>query len=549
MALTRFGHYEVIAEIGRGGMATVYLARDDRFDREVALKVLPQQFTHDRTFLWRFEQEAQLLAALEHYAIVPLYDFGEEQGYPYIVMRFMPGGALSSRIASRQLQLKDVVDITRRVGDALDEAHGRDIVHRDLKPGNILFDQNDKAYLADFGIARLAEATVSFTGSSIIGTPAYMSPEQVHGSRSIDGRSDLYAMGIIIFEMLSGQVPYVAETPTKQLMAHVLEPVPDILQLNPDLAPELAAVVTRALAKEPDERFQTGAELGAAMAAAVRGETAQQRVLATAPVKRPTPAGTMQTTSDGQQGKTKIRSRWLLMAGCAALLLVLLAAGIIGVTVVGSLIDGTATQAVVAQVDEDEAATKTPLPTRTASRTATRTATPSRTPTRTPASTPSATSKSGAVTLQPTAVLQVVISSSSINFRTGPGTAYRTVSEKPFLSSGEVLVVLARTENGRWLNVETEEGVRGWVAASVVELLHPETIEEIPVAATIPVAPTPTRTPTSTPPPRPTNTPVPPTPTNTRLPTPTPTNTPLPPVTPTPTNSPVPPPTPTPTVT
>jgi len=531
MAKTKFGRYEILSEIGRGGMATVYLARDTSFNRDVALKALPQQFTHDRSFQWRFEQEARVLANLEHYAILPVYDFGEEQGYPYIVMRYMTGGALTNRIVSRKLQLIHVVNITQRICDALDEAHDKGIVHRDLKPGNILFDQHGRAYLADFGIARLAEATASFTGSAIIGTPAYMSPEQVHGSQQIDGRSDLYAMGIIIFEMLAGRVPFAAETPTKQMMSHVLEPVPDILALQPSLPPALAAVVTRSLAKDPDDRFQTGRELGKAITAAVTEEQGQLMVPAVSSIGPPTLPGTIPlASSDGEQ-KPRIPV-WLLgIIGILALAAVVWAVA----TIIGSTNGESSTSTPTQTVAElaEAAVIDTPEPTRAATPTQTKVAAMTRTPTSTSTRrltlTPTVANEADQSAMKPTPVFEVVVNTSSINFRTGPGTAYGPVAGKPFLQLGDVLLLMARTADNSWFNVETEDGIRGWVSASVVDLVPPQTVEDVTVAITIPPAPTSTRTPTRVP----TNTPVPPTP------VPPPTNTPAPPTnTPWPTNTP-----------
>ncbi len=206
MTLSKFGRYEIKRELGRGGMASVYHAWDPRFMRDVALKVLPREFLHDPQFRARFEREARTIAQLEHAAIVPVYDFGEQDGQPYIVMRYMPGGSLAGRLAKGSLTLEQSAIILKRIARGLDKAHAQGIIHRDLKPDNILFDEDDNAYIADFGIAKLAETTTNLT-QGIIGTPAYMSPEQARGSRTIDKRSDIYALGVILFEMLSGQRP------------------------------------------------------------------------------------------------------------------------------------------------------------------------------------------------------------------------------------------------------------------------------------------------------------------------------------------------------
>ncbi len=275
MTTQTFGRYEIRREIGRGGMATVYLAYDPRFRREVALKAMPHQFTHDPMFRTRFEREAQTIAALEHPAIVPVHDFGEENGQPFIVMRYMSGGSLSDRLKQGRLSLAAATAVLTRIASALDRAHGIGVVHRDLKPGNILFDQYGDAYLADFGIAKIAEATAALTGSGLVGTPSYMSPEQVKGE-NIDGRSDIYSLGIILYEMLSGAQPYQATTPWGILSKHVNDPIPHVIDQASDLPPQLDTIVTRALAKEATDRFQTAGELATAVTLVV-----QQRPYAT----------------------------------------------------------------------------------------------------------------------------------------------------------------------------------------------------------------------------------------------------------------------------
>lgn len=182
MALGNFGRYVIKNEIGRGGMATVYHAYDPLFERDVAIKVLPREFLHDPQFRTRFEREAKMIASLEHPAIVPVYDFGDDDGQPFIVMRYMSGGSLADRINQGIIPLQEVAATITRLAPALDAAHAKGIVHRDLKPGNILYDQYDNAFLSDFGIARLIQTTpATLTGGAILGTPAYMSPEQVQG--------------------------------------------------------------------------------------------------------------------------------------------------------------------------------------------------------------------------------------------------------------------------------------------------------------------------------------------------------------------------------
>jgi serine/threonine protein kinase len=273
MIASNIGRYEVKYEIAQGGMATVYHAYDPRFERDVAIKVLPTALLHDPQFRTRFEREAKMIALLEHPAIVPVYDFGEENGQPYIVMRYMSGGSLTDRLKDGALSLEETSQMLNRLAPALDAAHARGIIHRDLKPGNILFDQYGNAYLSDFGIARLASGSSSatLTGQAILGTPAYMSPEQVQGEKAIDGRSDIYALGVLLYQMLTGQVPYQADTPARVMMMHVLEPVPNVLEFNADLPLDCEAVVEKAMAKDPDQRYSTANELATDMEKIVHG--------------------------------------------------------------------------------------------------------------------------------------------------------------------------------------------------------------------------------------------------------------------------------------
>ncbi|NJN00463.1 MAG: serine/threonine protein kinase, partial [Aquincola sp.] len=190
------GPYTILEEIGRGGMATVYSAMQTSMNRKIAIKVLPPHFMHDPGFLERFEREVDVIAHLEHPHILPIYDYGQAEGVPYIAMRYLGGGSLAQRIRRGPLELSEIDKPLTQVCQALDYAHQQGVIHRDLKPGNIMLDETGNAYLSDFGIARVMGSNL--TGSAIIGTPAYMSPEQAHGL-NIDGRADIYSMGIVLF--------------------------------------------------------------------------------------------------------------------------------------------------------------------------------------------------------------------------------------------------------------------------------------------------------------------------------------------------------------
>lgn len=260
------GRYEIIEQLGQGGMAIVYLARDPLIKRQVAIKVLPRQFTFDPQFRTRFQREAEVIAALEHASIVPVYDFGEHEEQPFIVMRYMAGGTLADRIGKGALPVDEIASLYQRVGPAIDYAHSKGVIHRDIKPGNILFDSQGEASLSDFGIAKMAEATSAYTGTgTMIGTPAYMSPEQALGEKNLSGLTDIYSLGVVLFEALSGELPFSADTPMGVAVAHINQPVPSLLERQPNLPPAFEGVIRKALDKDPTKRFQTATALAQAI--------------------------------------------------------------------------------------------------------------------------------------------------------------------------------------------------------------------------------------------------------------------------------------------
>jgi hypothetical protein len=242
-------------------MATVYRAHDPGIARDVAIKVLPREFLDVPGFRARFEREARMLASLEHPAIVPIYDHGEHEGQPYLVMRLMSGGSLADRLRNGPLPIPEAARILSALAPALDHAHASEIIHRDLKPSNILFDRHGNPYLADFGIARMLEASTLTTASGLMGTPAYMSPEQVSGKIELDGRSDLYALGVMVFEMLAGQLPYKADTPISMAVQHVQAPVPRLRAVRPELPVKADQIISKALAKQREARYADAVSL------------------------------------------------------------------------------------------------------------------------------------------------------------------------------------------------------------------------------------------------------------------------------------------------
>ncbi|MBI5950553.1 MAG: serine/threonine protein kinase [Chloroflexi bacterium] len=261
---TKIGRYEIKSELGRGGMATVYLAHDSSFNRDVAIKVLPREMLHDPQFRARFEREIKMAAGLEHPSIVPVYDVGEDDGQPYFVMRLMTGGSLADMISKGKIELEETARIISKIAQGLAYAHKKGVIHRDLKPDNILFDDNGEPFISDFGVARLAESAGSLTGSGVIGTPAYMSPEQAQGN-SLDSRSDIYGLGVIAYQMLSGHQPYSADTPMGVVIKHITEPVPEILNMVPSLPHETDTFIKRAMAKDRNRRYSTAIELAKAL--------------------------------------------------------------------------------------------------------------------------------------------------------------------------------------------------------------------------------------------------------------------------------------------
>ncbi len=224
-----------------------------------------------------------------------IYDFGEHEEQPFIVMRYMPGGTLADRLRDEgPLPAEEAARILTQIGSALDEAHSQGIVHRDLKPGNILFDHRGDAAIADFGIVKIAESTHTLTGTGMIGTPGYMSPEQARGDTNIDRRSDIYALGAILFEMLTGQLPYQADTPMGIAIKHVIDDVPHILTIKPDLPPALDGVIIRAMAKEPDGRYGSATELAVTITSVATAATRESAKAVDVtqieiPAPRPTP--------------------------------------------------------------------------------------------------------------------------------------------------------------------------------------------------------------------------------------------------------------------
>jgi serine/threonine-protein kinase len=268
-------------------------------DRYVALKILPDHFAKDPNFVKRFEHEAKAIAALEHPHILPVYDFGRDQELSYMVMRYIQGGTLSG-LMGQKLPYRQIVKYVGDVARALNYAHQQGVVHRDIKPSNVLIDKHGEVMLTDFGIAKIMEGASSTqltaTGN-LIGTPAYMSPEQAQSTK-VDGRSDIYSLGVVLYELLTGQPPYQAETPFAVALKHITEPLAPPRQLRPDLPDAFERVVLKAMAKEPAQRYGTAGEMADALDLALReadrqGLAGGGAALAPAPVRPAPPSGSI----------------------------------------------------------------------------------------------------------------------------------------------------------------------------------------------------------------------------------------------------------------
>jgi len=259
--------YRVIERIGSGSMAEVYTAMQTSMNRLVAVKILSPLLSDDPQFIQRFRQEAQIASTLEHPHIVPIIDVGEEEGTLYLVMRYLKGGTLYDLLHRGPLPLQAVLlRYLAEIGQALDYAHALGVVHRDVKPKNILLDLQANPSITDFGLAKLtAGGGLTRSGFGMIGTPHYMSPEQGRG-QPVDGRSDLYSLGIILYEMLTGQLPFDADSAVGMVMRHIHDPIPPVTTVNPQLPPVMDEIMARALAKNPADRYQTANELTEAVA-------------------------------------------------------------------------------------------------------------------------------------------------------------------------------------------------------------------------------------------------------------------------------------------
>ena len=264
------GPYRIEAPMGQGGMATIYRATQQRLGRVVAIKMLHPVFLQDTTFLARFEREAQIVARLDHPHIVPVYDFSDYNGQPYLVMKYIDGTTLKMAQADGPLPPAEILRLLTPIADALDYAHRQGVLHRDIKPSNILLAGDGTPWLTDFGLARMAAlGSSTLSGDMMLGTPHYISPEQALGSQNLTAATDLYSFGVVLYELVTGRVPFTGDTPYAIVHAHIYDPLPAPRSINPNIAPAVEAVLVKALSKEPAQRYPTAAALIEAYRAAL----------------------------------------------------------------------------------------------------------------------------------------------------------------------------------------------------------------------------------------------------------------------------------------
>ncbi len=336
------GRYQIEALLGQGGMSAVYRATDPNLRRTVAVKLIHSHLSSDPEFVRRFEQEAAAVAQLRHPNIIQVYDFDHDGDVYYIVLEHVPGETLHALLKTlnntgKKLPLADTLQIMATICDAVAYAHQRNMIHRDLKPANVMLNPTGQPILMDFGVAKmLGEAHHTATGD-VIGTAQYMAPEQVRGEHP-DERADIYSLGVMLFEMTTGQRPFDADTAVSIMMKHLMEPVPDIRRINSDAANALVTVIEKALAKSPADRYPSAADMATALRAIgahVHAEAAPAAA-STRPMQAPATESLPPVARAAPQAATAKRRRYLLLAGAAAVILAL----VLGLLAVASQLGG-----------------------------------------------------------------------------------------------------------------------------------------------------------------------------------------------------------------
>lgn len=519
-------------------MAEVFRAYQSSLDRYVAIKVLHAFLADDPEFKSRFEREAQNVAKLRHPNIVQVYDFEYDpagESY-YMVMELIDGPTLKDRINTlaeqdRLLEIEDVVRIVREAAGALAYAHSRSMIHRDVKPANLMIDHDERIVLTDFGIAKIVTGAQFTATGGMVGTPAYMAPEQGLGEAG-DERSDLYSLGIILFQLLSGHLPYDAETPLATILRHLNTPTPSVRQFNPNLPESADRIVQKAIAKEAADRYQTAsafiedlqrferelqggptAEIAVSQPAASDSGTIPAVPSPLPPPTADEPHDTLPLPKTEPTATIRSRPRQRSYAGLIVLLLLLLGAGAVAIATgalplpawLGLATQTTEATQIVAAVTETPtvptltdavaaSVTTTPATAAVVEATEEPTRTPSRTPTATPTSTATVTPSPSPTPATPVAVMR-----QSIVVRQGPGLQYARLANA---ESGDSLVIVGRSEDNLWFRVLTAGGLPGWIPVTVVDAFG--NLARLPVVAAPTLTPTftpsftPSRTPTAT---------------------------------------------------
>lgn len=528
MANRKLGKYDVRDRLGRGGMAEVYRAYHSNLDRYVAIKVLHAFLADDPEFKSRFEREAQNVAKLRHPNIVQVYDFDydhESESY-YMVMEMVDGPTLKDWLnelgkRGELMPLPEAIRIIREAAGALAYAHSRSMIHRDVKPANLMLDPDARVVLTDFGIAKIVTGAQFTASGGMVGTPAYMAPEQGLGEAG-DERSDLYSLGVILYQLIVGELPYDAETPLAIILKHLNSPVPSVRTANPALPEDLDRIIQKSMAKEPQDRYQTANEFIEDLNRLERGEAVQAVIQDASPVLLQTgnqdtvraAATTIiednETVPRGKSPAERATQRsipwwgWagILLGLSASLFLVGSASGLfsprtpeITLTEQAALVDAGTTEAPKPSVTLPVAASKTPTPLATAVPSATYTPSPTALPSETTTPTPTLTPTPATPIAQPNAA-------SAIIMRTGPGNQYPKITS---IKNGEILTVVGKNEDFTWIKVKNFNNVSGWVAMSAVDAFGD--LGNVPLAEgptltpsyTPTITPSPTLTPTLTP--------------------------------------------------
>ncbi len=309
------GPYRITEPLGQGGMASVFKAYHPALDRYVAIKVLHPAFLQDPNFLARFEREAKLVAKLDHPNIVPIYDFAEHEGQPYLVMKFIHGETLKARLGRGEIGPQERLRIIEAVGKGLGYAHKHGILHRDIKPSNILLADDGNIYLADFGLARMAQAgELTLSSDMLLGTPQYISPEQARGEPKLDEGTDIYSLGVVIYEMFVGRVPFNADTPFSIIHDHIYTPLPLPRDVNPTVPEPVERMLLKSLAKERADRFGSMAELVQGLHAALGLGPGSVGTVSVRPDMAPTVAETSKPVPDIPASARPGR-RWVWIVG------------------------------------------------------------------------------------------------------------------------------------------------------------------------------------------------------------------------------------------